>query len=143
MEYHQIHLRYMRQTCTCFSNYIEIIASVIENIGDINLHAIFLSSFIDMDNSLIMVRIDTNYCDYLRRFDSKVPYNYGEKEVRLFVGILFKIDKCMYFAPLSSPKPKHQRIKSNLDFFKLDSGKLGAINFNKMLQFQTIGREMY
>lgn len=96
-----------------------------------------------MDNSLIMVRIDTNYCDYLRRFDSKVPYNYGEKEVRLFVGILFKIDKCMYFAPLSSPKPKHQRIKSNLDFFKLDSGKLGAINFNKMLQFQTIGREMY
>lgn len=39
----------------------------------------------------------------------------------------------MYFAPLSSPKKKHLKIKSNLDFFKLDGGKLGAINFNNML----------
>ena len=39
----------------------------------------------------------------------------------------------MYFAPLSSPKPKHLKIKSKLDFLKLDGGKLGAINFNNML----------
>ena len=39
----------------------------------------------------------------------------------------------MYFAPLSSPKPKHLKLKSKLDFLKIDGGKLGAIYFNNML----------
>ena len=86
-----------------------------------------------MKEQLMLVRLDTDYCDYLRKFDSKVPYNYNEKELRPFVGVLFKIDKLMYFAPLSSPKPKHLKLKSKLDFFKIDNGKLGAINFNNML----------
>ena len=86
-----------------------------------------------MKEQLMLVRLDTKYCDYLREFDSKVPYNYNEKELRPFVGVLFKIDKLMYFAPLSSPKPKHIKLKSKLDFLKIDNGKLGAINFNNML----------
>ena len=86
-----------------------------------------------MKNKLSIVRLNTKYCDYLRKFDNKVPYNYGEKELRPFVGVLFKVNNCMYFAPLSSPKPKHLKIKSKLHFLKLDGGKLGAINFNNML----------
>ncbi|MCI8654857.1 MAG: hypothetical protein HFJ48_03155 [Clostridia bacterium] len=27
---------------------------------------------------------------------------------RPFIGILFQIDTCEYFAPLSRPKPKHK-----------------------------------
>ena len=46
-----------------------------------------------MNEQLILVRLDTKYCDYLRQFDNKVPYNYNEKELRPFVGVLFKIDK--------------------------------------------------
>ena len=30
---------------------------------------------------LILVKIDSNYCDYLRKFDQKVPYNYDKKEL--------------------------------------------------------------
>ncbi len=86
-----------------------------------------------MNNKLIIVRLDSKYCDYLREFDNKVPYNYSKKELRPFVGVLFKINKCMYFAPLSSPKPKHLKMKSTIDFLKIDNGKLGAINFNNML----------
>lgn len=86
-----------------------------------------------MKNSLSLVRIDTKYCDYLRKYDSRVPYNFNDKELRPFVGVLFEVNDCMYFAPLSSPKPKHLKIKSKLDFLKLDNGKLGAINFNNML----------
>lgn len=86
-----------------------------------------------MYDELILVKIDSNYCNYLRKFDTKVPYNYNEKETRPFVGVLFFVNGCMYFAPLSSPKPKHIKIKSNLDFFKLNGGKLGAINFNNMI----------
>ena len=70
-----------------------------------------------MKEKILLVRIDSKYCDYLREFDNKVPYNYNEKELRPFVGVLFKIDKLMYFAPLSSPKPKHLKLKSKLDNF--------------------------
>ena len=86
-----------------------------------------------MNDTLILVRLDTDYCNYLRKYDNKVPYNFDKKELRPFVGVLFEVNDCMYFAPLSSPKPKHLKIKSKLDFLKLDNGKLGAINFNNML----------
>lgn len=82
---------------------------------------------------LILVRLDSKYCDYLRKFDKKVPYNYNKKELRPFIGVLFEINNYKYFAPLSSPKPKHKRMKSTLDFLKLDGGDLGAINFNNMI----------
>ena len=87
----------------------------------------------DNINNLILVRLDTKYCNYLRRFDKKVPYNYNEKELRPYVGVLLEVNNCMYFAPLSSPKPKHLKLKAKLDFLKIDNGQLGAINFNNML----------
>lgn len=83
--------------------------------------------------NLEIVRVDSDYCDYLRKYDSKVAYNKNEKELRPFIGILFKIDTCEYFAPLSSPKPKHKNMKNTLDFFKIKSGELGAVNFNNMI----------
>ena len=51
-----------------------------------------------------IVSVDTDYCDYLRKFDPKVIYNKGTKKLRPFIGVLFKIDKWEYFAPLSKPK---------------------------------------
>lgn len=84
-------------------------------------------------DKLILVRLDENYCNYLRNYENKIPYNYDSKKLRPFVGVLFKIRNMMYFAPLSSPKEKHLKMKEKLDFFKLDSGRLGAINFNNMI----------
>lgn len=86
-----------------------------------------------MEEQLFLVMINVDYCNYLRKYDNKVPYNYNEKELRPFVGVLFEVNKCKYFAPLSSPKPKHMKIKSKIDFLKIDGGKLGAINFNNMI----------
>lgn len=83
--------------------------------------------------NLRIVRVDSDYCDYLRKFDNKVAYNKNEKELRPFIGILFKIDTCEYFAPLSSPKPKHKTMKNTLDFIKIKDGELGALNFNNMI----------
>lgn len=84
-------------------------------------------------NNIILVKVDTNYCNYLRKYDSKVPYNYDEKKDRPFVGVLFEVEKFKYFAPLSSPKKKHLMMHSTIDFLKIDGGKLGAINFNNMI----------
>ena len=33
-----------------------------------------------MNTNLKLAKIDTNYCNYLRKFDNKVPYNYDKKK---------------------------------------------------------------
>ena len=73
--------------------------------------------------NLKIVRVNSDYCDYLRKFDNKVAYNKNEKELRPFIGILFQIDACKYFAPLSSPKEKHLRMKNTIDFLKIKNGR--------------------
>ncbi len=83
--------------------------------------------------NLKIVRVNWDYCDYLRKYDNRVSYNRFEKELRPFIGILFKIDECEYFAPLSSPKLKHKNMKNTVDFFKIKNGELGAVNFNNMI----------
>ncbi len=83
--------------------------------------------------NLKVVRVNSDYCEYLRKFDDKVSYNKNEKKLRPFIGILFKIRDCEYFAPLSSPKFKHNNMKNTVDFFKIKGGKLGAVNFNNMI----------
>lgn len=75
---------------------------------------------------LVLVRLDSNYCDYLRQFDNK--------KLRPFIGVLFEVNNCKYFAPLSSPKPKHETMKTTLDFLKIAGGDLGAINFNNIIK---------
>ena len=90
--------------------------------------------------NLKIVRVNSDYCDYLRKFDNKVAYNKNEKELRPFIGILFQIDTCEYFAPLSSPKLKHKNMKNTLDFFKIKDGELGAVNFNNMIP---VYKELY
>ena len=84
-------------------------------------------------DELKLVKIDSEYCDFLRTFDSKVPYNFNKKANRPFVGVLFEVNECKYFAPLTSPKPKHRKMKNTIDFLRLKNGTLGAINFNNMI----------
>lgn len=86
-----------------------------------------------MYKKLRIVKVDSLYCDYLRKYDNRVSYNAGTKDLRPFIGVLFMIDKCEYFAPLSSPKPKHKLLKNTLDLIKINNGKLGVVNFNNMI----------
>lgn len=83
-----------------------------------------------------IVKIDAEYCDFLRKYDNKVPYNAGNKELRSFIGVLFMVGKCEYFAPLSSPKPKHKNLKNTLDLLKKEKGIYGVVNFNNMIPVQ-------
>ncbi len=76
--------------------------------------------------------IKKEYIDYLRKFDSKVPYN--KKETRPYVGVVLCYNNINYFAPLSSPKPKHLKMNENaLDIFKIKNGELGIVNINNMI----------
>ena len=75
--------------------------------------------------------IKDDYVQFLRNYDSKVAEN--KKEQRPYVGVVFEINDIKYYAPFTSPKPKHQQMKNGKDFRKIDQGKLGAINFNNMI----------
>ena len=83
--------------------------------------------------NLKLVRVDTDYCEFLRRYDTRVAYNIKDKKLRPFIGVLFMIEDYEYFAPLSSPKPKHLKMKNTIDFFKIRNGELGVVNFNNMI----------
>lgn len=83
--------------------------------------------------SFSFYQADSNYCDFLRKTDSCVPYTRDEKKNRPFIGILIKINRFNYYAPLSSPKTKHRTMMEQIDFIKIKNGKLGAINLNNMI----------
>ncbi len=80
--------------------------------------------------------VETAYCDYLRKADSRVPYTMDQKVIRPFVGIVFLVGCFQYYAPLTSPKPKHLHMKNQVDFLKIKEGEWGAINFNNMIPVQ-------
>ncbi len=86
-----------------------------------------------MKSRFKIVKLDVKYCNYLRQYDYRVSYNAGIKDLRPFIGVLFKVNKLEYFAPLSSPKPKHKLLTNTLDLIKIDNGNLGVVNLNNMI----------
>lgn len=83
--------------------------------------------------NLSFYTVDPAYCDFLRESDPCVPYTMDAKSIRPFVGIVFVINGFHYYAPLTSPKPKHLHMKNQIDFLKINHGKWGAINLNNMI----------
>ena len=56
--------------------------------------------------------------------------NPGQCNERKYIGIILYINDVKYFAPLSSFKEKHERMKNGLDFIKV--GNYAVININNM-----------
>lgn len=71
------------------------------------------------------------YIEYLRKVDNLVSFN--KEGSRPYIGIVLEIDGIRYYAPLTSPKPKHKKLKNGKDFRKINHGIYGAINFNNMI----------
>ena len=71
--------------------------------------------------------VDKKYINYLTQFDSRVGYvEYGER-LKLHVGILLTIGDFHYYVPISSAKPKHQKMSNSLDFHKLQDESTGYL----------------
>lgn len=86
-----------------------------------------------MSNRLDLYTINNHYGNFLHGRDTKSPDVSGRKARRPFIGVMIIVNDKEYIVPLTSPKEKHQRMKNTIDFMKIDSGKLGAINFNNMV----------
>ena len=88
-----------------------------------------------------IVKIDKDYLDYLRSFDAKV---YEFKQNRPYIGALLDVKDMEYFAPLSSPKSKHQNMSNYIDFMKIEvkNKMIGVINFNNMIPVTSANYEV-
>ena len=88
-------------------------------------------------NNFILFEIDSDYCNYLRKFDNKVMLNKDNQNSnkRPYIGIVLEINNNKYFAPLTSPKDKHkkQMKKHSIDMILINNGTYGAINLNNMI----------
>lgn len=80
--------------------------------------------------------IKENYIKYLKQFEQRIPnINYGKDKLKPFFAPLFKTDGLVYLTQITSPKPRHEKMKNQMDFVKYfsDKGKLlGAVNLNYM-----------
>ena len=82
--------------------------------------------------------LDVSYVTELAKADSRVMSVSPQqnKENRPFVGVVIVCQDKKYCIPLTSPKPKHQKMNHQRDFLKIIDKKgkfLGALNFNDMI----------
>lgn len=82
--------------------------------------------------------LDVSYVTELAKADSRVMSVSPQqnKENRPFVGVVIVCQDKKYCIPLTSPKPKHQKMNNQRDFLKIIDKKgkfLGALNFNDMI----------
>lgn len=75
--------------------------------------------------------IQDQYVQFLRQYDKTVEEN--KQNARPYIGIVLQINDIKYYAPLTSPKSKHLKMKNGKDFRKIKGGEYGAINFNNMI----------
>lgn len=81
--------------------------------------------------------LDMKYVRNLSRVDDKVMSVSPQisKEIRPFVGIIVLCNSKQYCIPLSSPKPKHYKMKNDIDFMKIfwREKLIGVLNLNNMI----------
>ena len=58
--------------------------------------------------------VDTNYVNYLRKFESRIWSNEEKGRLRPYVGVVLNVRGNEYYAALTSPKPKHEKRRSSI-----------------------------
>ena len=78
--------------------------------------------------------IDTDYIEHLRQFQLHIWANDKTTKLRPYVGVVLELGSYKYYAPLTSPKPKHKTMADKLHFIRLEHrGQLKAVvNLNNV-----------
>ena len=84
-----------------------------------------------MDN-IKLYEISPKYISYLSTYAPHLFHNKqaGQNNERKYIGVVLYINGFEYFAPLSSFKPKHFKMKESIDFLKIK--QYAVINLNNM-----------
>lgn len=80
--------------------------------------------------------INKDYLDYLREnYESRIPRtDYGNDKLKPFFGELMRVGDLAYVTQVSSAKPRHNKIKANIDFQKIihNDVLIAVVNLNYM-----------
>jgi len=79
--------------------------------------------------------VDTDYIKYLDPFQPHMWTNEEKGRKRPYIGLVLEIEGFKYYAPMSSPKPKHETIPEGLDLKKIvyKDELTGVININNII----------
>lgn len=71
------------------------------------------------------------YIKYLGQYQEHLFLHDGGSFGRKYIGVVLEVNGLSYFAPLSSFKPKHEKMKEGVDFIKIKD--YAVININNMI----------
>ena len=82
--------------------------------------------------SIKLYEVHPEYIDYLVPYAPHLFHNkkQGQQNERKYIGVILTVNDMEYFAPLSSYKSKHDKMKNGLDFIKV--GNYAVVNINNM-----------
>lgn len=82
--------------------------------------------------NLKLYEVNSDYISYLSQFAPHLFLNKQKEQSneRKYIGIILEVNNFQYFAPLSSFKPKHQKMHDSVDFIKVKD--YAVININNM-----------
>ena len=72
-----------------------------------------------MKKNLRIYEVKSEYIKYLSNYQKHIFAQSEGKDKRKYIGIVFEIKGLKYFAPLSSYKDKHNKMKEGVDFIKI------------------------
>ena len=84
-----------------------------------------------MKNIIRIYSLKDTYIKYLSQYQEHLFLHEGGAFGRKYIGTVLEINGLSYFAPLSSFKPKHKRMKESVDFIKIKD--YAVININNMV----------
>ena len=84
-----------------------------------------------MKDNIRIYEIKSEYIKYLSNYQKHIFLQTESKNKRKYIGIVFEIGHIKYFAPLSSYKDKHKKMKEGVDFIKIKD--YAVINLNNMI----------
>ena len=98
-----------------------------------NFGCLFYLYYMDSGRRMKINSMKDGYIEYLSKFDSKVMNTKkgSRSHTRKYIGVVFNIDKFKYFAPLTSFKEKHDKMKDSIKIIIL--GDKAAINLTNMI----------
>ena len=86
---------------------------------------------LDMKNNIRIYEVKSAYIKYLSNYQKHIFAQNDGKDKRKYIGIVLEIKGIKYFAPLSSYKDKHKKMKEGVDFIKIKD--YAVINLNNMI----------
>jgi len=84
-----------------------------------------------MKNNIRIYEVNSKYVKYLSNYQNHIFIQNERNNNRKYIGIVLKIKDVKYFAPLSSYKEKHKKMKEGVDFIKIK--EYAVINLNNMI----------